>query len=161
MIEIILTVWQQLLYVALAGFLYYFFNELEDESIKSNWKFWQQWMNTKYSSTNKWATTEAGYVMPKVKHWWYFGLYQPIHKERYIWSSTILVFPTDGEHFFQFIKNIFILIGVYFAGCLTLTLPITEESILWLYPFYGLTTFLSGKLLSSIIKELFLKKWIA
>jgi hypothetical protein len=141
--EYLLSIWQQLLYVSLSGFLYYFFNEMEDESIKSNWKFNQQWLNTSLSWKNKWKLSAGGHIIPYEGHWYHFGI-KPSSEERFAYSSTILVFVTDGEHLFQFLKNIFILFAVYFAS----------ENI------YIVGAFLVGKLFSSLIKEAFLKRWL-
>ena len=45
------------------------------------------------------------YVFPlkKTGNWWYFGLYKPTYKERFIFSSTMFIFLTDYWHFQQFI----------------------------------------------------------
>lgn len=63
----------------------------------------------------KWKTDEDGdiispelYTMEDDKtngkrHWWYLGLYKPNNIEAFPFSSTILVFTTDGWHLLQFI----------------------------------------------------------
>ena len=35
------------------------------------------------------------------KHWYYFGLYKPKYRERFPFSSTILVFMTDYWHLYK------------------------------------------------------------
>lgn len=54
---------------------------------------------------NKSASWENKYVYPlkKTGNWWYFGLYKPTYKERFLFSSTIFVFLTDYWHFQQFL----------------------------------------------------------
>lgn len=56
------------------------------------------------------------YKKPFVKgsHWYYFGLYKPRYKERFPFSTSILVCLTDGWHLMKFIKNlsIYLCIGV-------------------------------------------------
>lgn len=48
------------------------------------------------------------YAMPLlVQHhmpWYYFGLYKPRYKERYWYSSTVLVFLTDKWHRYNWIQ---------------------------------------------------------
>lgn len=36
--------------------------------------------------------------------WWYFGLIKPKYKERFPFSTTILVFMTDSWHFYKWLK---------------------------------------------------------
>ena len=115
--------------------IYLLFNELEDESIKSNWKGYRPFLNANISSTNKWKLdNEGNKIISETKHWYYFS-FNPKYIERFYLSSTVLVFVTDGEHLFQFIKNIAILAGFFLIG--------------WQY---GLAWFL-GKSIGQIIKE--------
>lgn len=47
------------------------------------------------------------YLIPiggPTKHWWYLGLHTTDYPEKFIFSSTILSFLTDGWHFFNFTK---------------------------------------------------------
>jgi hypothetical protein len=53
--------------------------------------------------TNKWECNSLGVPLPPVNEWWYFGLWHVKHKERFIFSSTILVFTTDAWHLFKFL----------------------------------------------------------
>ena len=59
-----------------------------------------QWLHTPWigqgSSGNKWGNGAYS-------GWYYFGLYQPIRAEKFPYSSTMLVWVTDGWHFFNFI----------------------------------------------------------
>ena len=115
--------------------IYLLFNELEDESIKSNWKGYRPFLNANLSCDNKWKLDiENHRILNEKRHWYYFG-FNPKYIERFYLSSTVFVFTTDGEHLFQFIKNIAILAGFFLIG--------------WQY---GLAWFL-GKSIGQIIKE--------
>ncbi len=122
---------------ALLGLLFYLFNELEDESIKNHWTGKRMKWNTNQSWTNKWA---APWPQPYVKRWYHFGVY-PKFKERFPYSSTLLVFLTDAEHIFQFLKFRMVEIA--------LLLLAWEAVVVWV----------AGKSLMSLIKEKFLK-WL-
>jgi len=66
---------------------------------------------------DKWDT-ETGELVPLEKApKYYLGLHKPIFKEFFPYSSTILVFITDGWHFFQFL----FLRSIYIALSITLT----------------------------------------
>lgn len=128
-----------LILIAISAMFYILFNEMEDESIKSNWKKYQHFLNTNKSWKNKWKLDSDGNLIPNDKKlWYYLYLLKPKYTERYMWSSTILVAFTDGEHLFQFLKNIFIFLGFLVLG--------------WQYSL----AFLVGKSIMTIIKELFL-----
>jgi hypothetical protein len=102
-----LLTWQAL-WIALLGFAYFFLNELEDECIKNNWTRWGWFLNTKAAWQNKWAVNYQGNLITYQGHWWHFG-FSPKFEERFPYSSTLLVFLTDGEHLFQFLKNLAVL----------------------------------------------------
>ncbi|HMM12441.1 MAG TPA: hypothetical protein PKE03_10145 [Bacteroidales bacterium] len=104
------------------GFLFLLFNECEDESVRNNWKGRYAWLNQRGSWKRKWRIVNNETVPFKPDyysfslavsgqriqfsfpvHWWYFGVY-PENEERFPFSSTILVFLTDPEHMFQFLK---------------------------------------------------------
>ena len=115
--------------------IYLLFNELEDESIKSNWKGERPFLNADISWKNKWKLDIGDHlILNEKRHWYYFG-FNPKYIERRYLSSTLFVFTTDGEHLFQFIKNIAILAGFFIIS--------------WQF---GLAWFL-GKSLGQIIKE--------
>ncbi len=64
-----------------------------------------------------WNKTESWhnkYHMPleKKSHWYYFGIIKPIYKESFPFSSTALVFLTDGWHLLQFISLNTIIIAI-------------------------------------------------
>jgi len=92
------------IFVGLFGVLFYLFNELEDKSVRNRWTHHQWFLNTGKSWKNKWELSGEGKLLSVEKKWYYFGIY-PTYKERFPYSSTILVFLTDGEHLFQFIKK--------------------------------------------------------
>jgi hypothetical protein len=47
---------------------------------------------------NKWELDENGNTKPAKYYWYYFGLFTPEHEEKFIYSSTMLVFITDEWH---------------------------------------------------------------
>ena len=58
------------------------------------------WWNKSLSWSWKWKNTTD----PVIKSpWYYLGIYKPLHIEKFPFSSTILVWATDGWHFFQMI----------------------------------------------------------
>lgn len=70
---------------------------------KPFWNKTQSWQN-KYS-----FPLEKGY-----NHWYYLGLIKPIYKEKFPFSTTILVVFTDGWHLAQF----------FFLNCLFIALAV-------------------------------------
>lgn len=63
-------------------------NQLDSESWKNKW-YWN-------------ITVQYGkHRLPYESKWYYFGLYKPEFKERFPFSSTILVFTTDKWHLFK------------------------------------------------------------
>jgi len=127
-----------LISIGLLGFLAYLFNEFEDESVRNRWKKHQDFLNIKLSYKNKWALDKNGKLSSPKYKWYYFGVI-PAYKERFPYSSTLLVFLTDGEHLFQFLK--FRMLDIAFL------------IIDWRF----LVAFEAGKFLSSFVKEKFLK----
>lgn len=120
---------------ALLGLLMYLFNELEDECARNHWtgKF-EKW-NIDTSWANKWA---APWPQDYQKRWYHFGVY-PKFKERFPYSTTLLVWRTDAEHFFQFCKFRCIEVALFMLAW--------EAAVLWVV----------GKSLMSFTKEKFLK----
>jgi len=104
-----------LLYIAIAGLFYMLFNELEDESIKNRWTWGAWYLNTGESWKNKYDLDSKGKLKPYIKKWYHFGIH-PAYAERFPYSTTLFVFITDGEHLFQFVKNIAILAGLLIIG---------------------------------------------
>lgn len=142
-------------YVALCGLVYRLFDELQDHSMHSKWKRFTNFLNSDESSDNKWKPDSNGELILVIKDkifrirlfgiakkyckWYYFGI-DPKYKERFWLSSTVLVFVTDGEHLFQWLKNRMIEIGLYII--------FWQFAVIW---------FISTNLMS-YIKEKFLKK---
>ena len=129
--------WQHIVIAAL-GFLFFAFNELEDESCRSNWKHSKHFLNTNLSWLNKWKSNAGRVIKNTKKHWYYFGI-NPPYIERFYLSSTALVFLTDGEHLFQFLKKRSIDAAFLVVG--------------WQY----MVAWMIGVILFSFIKEKFLK----
>jgi hypothetical protein len=79
----------------------------------------------------------------KTKHWWYLGLKETAYPERFPFSSTILVFLTDGWHLFQF----------FFLSCIELAIAIQFDH--WVFWFFMFKIILSGsfEFTYSIIKK--------
>ena len=152
MIEIII-----LILIALCGLFMLFFNEMEDESVRSNWKKYKQFLNKNLSWKNKWKWKDKRRIKLNWKYWdvkiwkfqfrFKFGLWtylwilKPKYKERFIWSSTLFVCLTDGEHLFQFLKFRFIEIGFLIVSW--------QLVVAWII----------GKSIMQFIKEKFIK-WL-
>ena len=87
------------------GALFYAFNELEDECMHNTWIHHKKFLNSRLSWKNKWKVDKNGsLIINHEKKWYYFGI-NPSFKEKFLYSSTALVFLTDGEHLFQWIKK--------------------------------------------------------
>jgi hypothetical protein len=135
-------------------FLYKFFDELQDESVNSAWEkgpvnFLNKYPGAKRTSMSfpdmgwarKWSWQYADNVWQAVElnetPWWYFGLIKNKRKERFMYSSTLLICMTDGEHLFQLFKDI----------CIGLAIASASSS-----PWIGLAAFLATFLLG-LVKE--------
>lgn len=78
-------------------------------SNSSNWKIvktWSnarklklyKWLNPYYSWRNKWLLINNQLVFNNKKYWYYLWIYKPKYKEKFPYSSTILVRFTDLWH---------------------------------------------------------------
>jgi len=133
--SISLTMWL----IALFGFLFFMFNELEDESVRSTWNKYKKFLNSNISWKNKWELDDNNHlIINNKKQWYYFRLY-PKYKERFYLSSTVLVWLTDGEHLFQFLKK--------------RSIDIAFLIISWKF----MLSWITGVIIFSFIKEKFLK----
>ena len=103
----------KLIIIAALGLLYMIANEFEDESVKNRWPNNQEFLNSDESWKNKYELTNEGMLIDYESKWYHFGI-EPAYKEAFTYSTTLLVFLTDGEHLFQFIKNMTIL-GAFFV----------------------------------------------
>ncbi len=74
--------------------------------------------NSWFNKTESWENKYAIPLIKKYKHWYYFGFYTPIYKERFVYSSTLLVFLSDGWHLLQSIvwNIIFICLALNMSG---------------------------------------------
>lgn len=114
--------------------IYKLLDELQDESVNSFWKkpfiglplrFLNKRMPSWYSKVDfpdwgwarkwKWDFIDGQWihVQANKKPWWYLWLWKPKYQERFPLSYTVLVWLTDGEHLFQFIKDLFIGVAFY------------------------------------------------
>lgn len=91
------------------SFFFRYFRELEDEIARQK-MFNRSLLPLRFGehadsgSFAKWAFP----LTPYQKRWYHFGIH-PRHKERFPFSSTIFVFVTDQEHFYQFIQTVCII----------------------------------------------------
>lgn len=141
-----IPIWYILAANFILGLLYLMFVEFEDESVRSHWKkpIWVfkkldlKFLNNNLASRNKWKQDKNGNLIPYKKKWYHFGI-APKYEEAFPFSSTILVPFTDGEHYFQFLKN----------RCIEAAISIT-----W-WP--AVVAWFLGKSLMQLIKEKFMK----
>ena len=85
-----------------------------DLSSEGNLPFKGYYWSKSDSWKSKWKTTHTRLVTAtKGDNWWYLGIIKPRYKERFPFSSTILVFVTDFWHLSQFFFLKFILLGAF------------------------------------------------
>lgn len=102
-----------LILLFIAAFCFRYFRELEDETVRKPARNWAFSPNSEQGWTAKWQYPLQDYS-PK---WYHFGL-KPKHAERFPFSSTLLVWLTDAEHFYQFVQSISLVCIVGFASAL-------------------------------------------
>lgn len=127
--------------IIIFGFIYYIFNELEDECRGNTWKIFPNILNSENTWKNKWKLDENNNLTPYKSKWYHFGI-NPHNEEKFPYSSTIFVSITDSEHLFQGIKNLAIYIGF------------------WVIGFKYFIMFFIGKNLASFVKEKFLTLYL-
>jgi hypothetical protein len=80
-------------------------NGLKDRSALG--LLWSPWWNKLTGWQNKWKYTNE-FPIKRMFYdkapWWYLGLFKPYAVERFPYSSTLLVFITDGWHLLQFLQ---------------------------------------------------------
>lgn len=105
---------------------------------KESWIF--KWKHKKVKNGEQVSRVLTGW---RTKHWWYLGLKTTKYPERFPFSSTILVFLTDGWHLFQF----------FFLSCIELAIAIQFDH--WVFWFFMFKIILSGsfEFTYSIIKK--------
>lgn len=113
--------WYVLGSIFICGLLYRLFDELQDKSMNNKWTKFTWFLNINESSIRKWKPGST--TVPR-----FWG------------SSTFLVFITDGEHLFQWLKNRMIEVG--------LLIICWQVVVVWAV----------GSILMSFIKEKFLKE---
>ena len=119
----------------IVAFAFRYFRELEDETVRKPERNWAFRPNSKQGWTAKWKYPLQDYQ----KKWYHFGL-KPKHEERFPFSSTLLVWLTDAEHFYQFIQTISLVCIVGFSAMLP--------------AWQALATLLAGLAAAQIAKEI-------
>lgn len=118
--------------ISLSALALYLFNELEDACVRNRWPSDRTWLNAADSWRNKWKMP----LTPTAGRWW-----QPKYEERFWLSSTVLVWLTDGEHFFQFLKFRSVEIAIFVLG-----------------GWFALSAYVIGAIGARVFKELFIKQ---
>lgn len=130
-----------LILILISGFLFMFFNELEDECIRNTWKGNFEIWNSEKSWKNKWKLDHQFNLIPYKKKWYHFGINMPF-EERYPFGSTLFVGFSDAEHFFQMMKILSVCLGFLTFG------------------FLPAITFFCGHLILGVAKETIFKKFL-
>lgn len=87
----------------------------------------EDYYNPQKSWRAKYALDSEGDLIAGAPKWYYFGLYTPMYKEAFPYSTTIFAFLTDGWHFAQFLMLSF------FQLALTYLLTKTLGAERWWY----------------------------
>ena len=128
-----------LIIIFITGLAFLLANEIEDESVMNTWKKHKQFCNTEVSWRNKWKLNSKGNPISNTSKKWYYFTMNPKYKERFLYSSTMLVWLTDLEHLSQFFKKRFIEIGFLVISW--------EFAVAWSI----------GTMIGQLIKEKFIK----
>lgn len=102
-----------LILLFIASFCFRYFRELEDETVRKPERNWAFFPNSEQGWTAKWKYPLQDYA----RKWYHLGI-KPKHAERFPYSSTLLVWLTDAEHFYQFVQTISLVCIVGFATTL-------------------------------------------
>lgn len=158
----LLSIILALLSIALFMSLFLFFNEKEDEVTRDRSKNKPTWIIKLYSKIKKIPLTSGANAK------WYEPLEdytasyypafmkKPNHRERFMYSSTLFVFVTDSEHWYQFIKLRFATFAVAANGVFLNAFLPDDWHWLWGYVIL-LATAQAGLWSFSFIKEAFIK----
>ena len=86
-------------------------NALKDSSALNRFK--TDWWNKEKSWKRKWLVDkQTGMLSLNNKRlWYYIGIYKPKYIERFPYSSTILVWCTDGWHLLQQVQFSLVFLG--------------------------------------------------
>lgn len=124
----------------IAAFCFRYLRELEDEIARKNRP------NKSLLKLRKGESLFDGSLAkwylpfrPYTPRWYHFGI-RCNHRERFPFSSTLFVFITDTEHFYQFLQTISIIAAVTVASFVS-----------W---YLSLTAFVSGLIVAQIVKEI-------
>lgn len=100
-----------LLFIVSGGIIKAFMDLSSEGNLPYTGKFWSK----EESWKNKWKVVGKDALAPSHKgdHWWYLGIIKPKYKERFPFSSTILVFTTDFWHLAQFFFLKSIILGAF------------------------------------------------
>lgn len=71
---------------------------MDDIQFRDSWLKKYDWFNPLKSWVYKWKTLGGVRVICTKAPWYYLWLYKPDYVEKFPYSSTILVFTTDGWH---------------------------------------------------------------
>ena len=121
-----------LILLFIAAFCFRYFRELEDETVRKPARNWAFSPNSEHGWTAKWQ-----YPLRDYSHKWYHLGIKPKHAERFPYSSTLLVWLTDAEHFYQFVQTVCLLVFAYIVGG-------------WMV----FAAFVSGLIVAQIVKEI-------
>lgn len=76
------------------------FNGVMDEmQFRSPWYRKYDWFNPLKSWMYKWENSGGVRVVCLKAPWYYLFIYKPQYQEKFMYSSTLLVFTTDAWHF--------------------------------------------------------------
>ena len=73
-----------------------------------------KWMNPRVSWYNKWKLKDGKLIPLDEAPFYYLWLYNPKYKERFIYSSTFLVFLTDAWHLAKHFMILSIILSILF-----------------------------------------------
>lgn len=105
------------------------------------------WWNPKFSWLSKWELTlQLPIPINTKRKWYYLWLYIPKYKERFPYSSTLLVFTTDAFHLFKSIK----LNAIFLALTLALDLVVIDSIL----------AFIILRIIYGIIFEQLFNRWL-
>lgn len=106
-----------------------------------------RWWDPKFSWYMKWKMTDYGTIIPNTKYkWYYLWLYKPVFEEKFMWSSTVLVFTTDAWHMIKSIK----LNAIFLALTLALDLVVIDSIL----------AFIILRVVYGIIFEQLFNRWL-
>lgn len=71
---------------------------MDEIQFRDSWLKEYAWFNPNKSWMYKWKTSADVRIVCTKSPWYYLGLYKPDYVEKFPYSSTVLVFTTDGWH---------------------------------------------------------------